>query len=402
MPNTNPDTTATPADADQAGAILEIDLDALGANYNNLRHRAAPAECGAVLKADAYGLGADQVGPKLAALGCHSFFVAHLAEGVALRHILGGEPAIYILNGPLPRTEADFLHHDLLPVLNSPRQLEQWSAAAAIHGQTLGAGLQIDTGMARLGLSPVETAELAANPGRLAGLDLHFIASHLACADEPGHAFNGEQRQAFQQQLTALPPAPGSLANSAGIFLGPDYHYDLVRPGIALYGGNPTPGAANPMGSVVRLAGKIIQIREIDTPQSVGYGATHRVTGRRRIATIPVGYADGYPRALSGRGRAGIAGVSVPVVGRVSMDLITLDVTEAPVDATYPGAMVDLIGGGGPSLDEVAEAAGTIGYEILTALGRRYHRQYLPVPKYPDEEPGARTGPHAGPQEGPR
>ncbi len=382
MPNTSPNTSATPADADQAGAILEIDLDALGANYDNLRHRAAPAECGAVLKADAYGLGAIQVGPKLAAMGCRRFFVAHLAEGVALRKILGVAPAIYVLNGPLPRTEAEFLHYDLLPVLNSPCQLEQWSGAAAARERTLGAGLHIDTGMARLGLTPVEAAELAANPARLAGLDLHFIASHLACADEPGHALNGEQRQAFHHLLTALPAAPGSLANSAGIFLGPDYHYDLVRPGIALYGGNPTPGAPNPMREVVRLAGKIIQIREIDTPQSVGYGATHRVTGQRRIATVPVGYADGYPRALSGRGRAGVAGVSVPVVGRISMDMITLDVTEAPVDAAYPGAMVDLIGGGGPSLDEVAEAAGTIGYEILTSLGRRYHRQYINAPAW--------------------
>jgi alanine racemase len=374
--------------AAQAGAVLEIDLAALAANYQNLSRRAGGAakgaakgaECAAVLKGDAYGLGAAQVGPTLARLGCRSFFVAHVGEGVALREILGPRPAIYILHGPWPDTEDDFLANALIPVLNTPEQIEQWSRKArsgASRTEPLAAALHLDTGMNRLGLSAAEAEALAAAPERLAGITLRFMVSHLACADQPGHAMNSEQRQLFDRLRAALPPAPASLANSSGIFLGPDYHYDLVRPGVALYGVNPTPVAANPMQEVVRLRGKIIQVREIDTPQSVGYGATHRPTGPRRIATVPVGYADGYPRSLSGQGVGCLAGISVPIIGRVSMDLITLDVTEAPPDAAHPGAMVDLIGGGGESIDQVANRAGTIGYEVLTSLGRRYHRHYV-------------------------
>ncbi|MBT7635867.1 MAG: alanine racemase [Rhodospirillaceae bacterium] len=352
----------------QAGAILEIDLAALAANYEILKQRAAPAECAAVVKADAYGLGADRVAPVLAAAGCKTFFVAHMAEGIALRQTLGGHAAIYILNGILPGTEGDFRAHELRPVLNSLEQLEHWTGAAALH---------LDTGMNRLGLSPDDAAALAAAPGWLENIDLRLVVSHLACADEAGHEMNEQQRQLFDRLRATLPARPASLANSSAIFLGPGYHYDLVRPGIALYGGNPTPGAANPMRQVVRLAGKIIQVREIDTPQSVGYGATHRATGPRRIATVPVGYADGYLRSLSGQGMGCLAGVSVPIVGRVSMDLITLDVTDVPMQAARAGAVVDLIGGDGDTVDEVAARAGTIGYEILTSLGRRYHRQYV-------------------------
>ena len=371
--------------AAQAGAVLRIDLDALVANYQELSRRAGLAQCAAVMKADAYGLGAEQVGPALAAAGCAVFFVAHLTEAIALRRILDrrapakmpAQADIYVLHGPMPDTEADFLAHDLIPLLNTPDQLDRWVAKARSLARPLAAALHVDTGMNRLGLAEAEATALAAAPERLAGVDLRFVVSHLACAEQPGHALNEEQRQRFDRLCAALPPAPASLANSSGIFLGSGYHYDLVRPGAALYGVNPTPGQSNPMREVVRLRGKIIQVREIDTPQSVGYGATHRAAGPRRIATVPVGYADGYPRSLSGQGVGCLAGVSVPIVGRVSMDLITLDVTEAPQDATRPGALVDLIGGEGPSLDDVADKAGTIGYEILTALGRRYHRHYV-------------------------
>ncbi len=351
-----------------AGAVLEIDLDALAANYEILKQRAAPAECAAVVKADAYGLGADRVGPVLAAAGCETFFVAHLSEAIALRRALGDQASIYVLNGVLPGTETEFTAHDVRPVLNTLAQLDLWSGPAALH---------IDTGMNRLGLSPEDATALAAAPRRLDAIDLRFIISHLACADEADHAMNPEQQQLFNRLRGAFAPHAASLANSSGIFLGSGYHYDLVRPGVALYGVNPTPGAVNPMRAVVRLKGRIIQVREIDTPQSVGYGATHRATGRRRIATVPVGYADGYLRSLSGQGVGCLAGVSVPIVGRVSMDLITLDVTDAPLDAAQTGMEVDLIGGGGDTVDDVAARAGTIGYEILTSLGQRYHRRYL-------------------------
>ncbi len=359
---------ATSLGIEQAVAILEVDLAALVANYEILKQRAAPAECAAVVKADAYGLGADRVAPVLAAAGCETFFVAHLMEGIALRRVLGGEASIYVLNGILPGTEGDFAAHDLRPVLNTLAQLDICPGAAALH---------LDTGMNRLGLSPDDAAALAAAPGRFENIDLRLIVSHLACADEAGHEMNEQQRQLFDRLRVKLPAKPASLANSSGIFLGPGYHHDLVRPGIALYGGNPTPGTANPMAQVVRLTGRIIQVREIDTPQSVGYGATHRATGPRRIATVPVGYADGYLRSLSGQGMGRLAGISVPIVGRVSMDLITLDVTEVPEEAAQAGALVDLIGGGGDTIDEVAARAGTIGYEILTSLGRRYHRRYV-------------------------
>ncbi len=378
--------------AEQAGAVLEIDLAALAANYQTLRHRAGGAECAAVVKGDAYGLGADQVGPTLARQGCRTFFVAHLGEGIALRQILrrsaGPDPEqikIYVLHGILPGTEEAFLAHGLTPVLSTLEQLDLWAGKSrarttwtgASPGRGLAAALHLDTGMNRLGLSADDATALAAAPARLTGLSLDLLVSHLACAEQPGNAMNPEQRRSFDRLRDALPSAPASLANSSGIFLGAGYHYDLVRPGVALYGVNPTPGQDNPMQEVVRLRGKIIQVREIDSPQSVGYGATHRATGPRRIATVPVGYADGYLRSLSGQGMGCLAGISVPIVGRVSMDLITLDVTEAPQDAVHPGAMVELIGGRGDTIDRVANRAGTIGYEILTSLGRRFHRRYV-------------------------
>ena len=365
------------ATSPQTGAILEIDLAALAANYQILSDGTGAAECAAAVKADAYGLGAERVGPMLARLGCRTYFVAHLGEGVLLRQILGSKPAVYILHGPWLDEEDAFLAHALTPVLNTTEQLERWAGKGRLQGRPLAAALHVDTGMNRLGLTPAEAAALAAAPERLAGIDLRFLVSHLACADQPGHALNLAQRELFDCLRAAFPPCAASLANSSGIFLGAGYHYDLVRPGAALYGVNPTPGQPNPMQEVVRLRARILQVREIDTSQNVGYGATHRAMGPRRIATVPLGYADGYPRSLSGQGMGCLAGVSVPIVGRVSMDLITLDVTGAPPAAAHPGATIDLIGGGSESIDAVAGRAGTIGYEILTSLGRRYDRRYV-------------------------
>jgi alanine racemase len=235
--------------------------------------------------------------------------------------------------------------------------------------------------MSRLGLPEDELETLASEPERLDGIELALVMSHLACADEPGHPLNAEQLARFSAARARLPTAMASFANSSGIFLGAEYHFDLGRPGVALYGINPTPGRPNPMRQVVRLQGKILQVREIDAPRTVGYGATHRAAGPTRVATVAVGYADGYLRSLSNRGSAWLGNQRVPVVGRVSMDLITLDVTGASPDSAHPGAFVDLIGpelSADPELtvDDVAAAAGTIGYEILTALGQRYHRIY--------------------------
>ena len=357
-----------------AGAILTIDLDAVAANWRQLRDRVHPATCAAVVKADGYGLGADRVAQALAAAGCTTFYVALIDEAVALRPFLP-EAEIHVLSGPLPGTEPVFAEHRLVPVLNSLEQMERWAGFLAARGAPLAAGLHLDTGMRRLGLPPDELAVVVADHGRLAAAGVGYLMSHLACADEPEHPLNAEQRQAFADARAALPPLPASFANSPGIFLGADYHGDSVRPGVALYGGNPCAGRPNPMAQVVRLQGRILQVRDVDSLQTVGYGATHRVARKGRIATVAVGYADGYLRSLSNAGSGYVGDRRVPVVGRVSMDLITLDVSNVDEASSRPGALVDIIGPHNP-VDAVAEAAGTISYEILTSLGHRYDRTY--------------------------
>jgi len=358
-----------------SGATLTIDLAALRANWQDLRDRLKGAECAGVVKADAYGLGLEPVAKTLAAAGCRVFFVAHLEEGIALRAALP-KAEIHILNGLLPGSAADFAAHRLLPVLNSLDSIEDWRTFCRRHGAPLPADIHVDTGMSRLGLPPAEVQILAAEPQRLAGLALGYLMSHLACADEPSRLMNHQQLAAFVDIRRRLPAARASLANSAGVFLGPDFHFDLARPGIAVYGGNPVPGGPNPMAQVVRLQGKILQVRGVDTPQTVGYGATHRFAGPARIATVAVGYADGFMRSLGNAGSGFFGDVRAPVVGRVSMDLITLDVTSVPEALCRPGLAVDLIGPHN-DVDAVAAAAGTISYEILTGLGRRYHRRYV-------------------------
>ena len=363
--------------SDHAGAVLTIDLGAVVHNYETLRDRLVGAGCAGVVKTDAYGLGMAEVAPALARAGCDAFFVATLDEGLALRALLA-DPAIAVFNGMLAGSEEVFAEHRLLPVLNDLGQVERWAGLATRHG-LLDAIIHLDTGMCRLGLPPSEAERLAAEPERLAGLNLTLVMSHLACAEERGHPMNREQRATFDRLRAALPAAPASLANSSGVFLGPEFHYDLARPGVAVYGVNPTPDAPNPMAEVVRLQSKIIQVRDVDTPQTVGYGAAHRVARPGRIATVPVGYADGYRRSLSGRAFAAIDGVRIPVVGRISMDLVTLDVSSLRPDQTVPGVTVDLIGGACP-IDEIATLGDTISHEILTCLGQRYRRRYVGAP----------------------
>ena len=360
------------APADRAGGVLEIDLRAVAANWRMLRRRlAAGAQCAAVVKADGYGLGAEKVAAALATAGCATFFVATLDEGLALRRVLRASE-VAVLNGLLPRTEREFLQARLIPVLNDLGQIDAWRKAATARRPAI---LHLDTGMARLGITASELAVLAEEPGRLAGVTLRAVMSHLACADEPRHGKNAQQRRIFRAACRRLPAAPASLAASSGIFLGPDYHFDMVRPGAALYGVNPLPGAPNPMRQAIRLKGKILQVHDVDRGETVGYGAGHRMDRPGRIATVAVGYADGWFRSSSHRGTAAIGGQHVPVVGRISMDLMTLDVTGVAPALLQPGAFVDLIDDTN-TVDVVAERAGTIGYEVLTALGRRYHRVY--------------------------
>jgi alanine racemase len=360
-------------------AILTVDLAAIAANYRRLQRYVAPAECGAVVKADAYGLGAAEVAPALARAGALSFFVAQLAEGVALRRLLPKTASIYVLNGLMDGERQAFEQERLAPALNDLGQIERWSQFCRARGQRLPAVLHIDTGMNRLGLPASELQQLAREPHRLAGIGLELVMSHLACADEPDHPMNRRQLDAFRAARTLVPGVRASFAASSGIFLGRDFHFDLARPGVALYGANPLPGQPNPMTQVVGLKARILQVRDVDRGETVGYGAAHRFTRPRRIATVGVGYADGFLRSSSNRGCAVLGGVPAPIVGRVSMDLITLDVSDAPEALQRPGAMVDLIGEG-RTVDDVAADAGTIAYEILTSLGPRYARRYAGAP----------------------
>ncbi|MBF0391310.1 MAG: alanine racemase, partial [Alphaproteobacteria bacterium] len=348
----------------RAGALLTIDLGAIVANWRGLVSRLAPgAACAAVVKADAYGLGAARVAPALLAAGCRHFFVATLDEGIALRPLLPGAD-LFVLNGPPPGCESDFAANGLIPVLNDRGQVERWPGGPC--------ALHVDTGMNRLGIAVADFARVVEARPNLAPA---LVMSHLACADEDS-PMNEAQRQAFASAAARLPGVPASLAASSGMFLGSGYHFDLVRPGAALYGVNPRPGQPNPMAQVVRLQGKILQLRDVDSPMTVGYGATHRVTRRCRLATVAIGYADGYPRSLSNRGFGVIGEWRVPIVGRVSMDLTIFDITEVPEALAAPGSLVELIGAD-LTVDDVAEAAGTIGYEILTRLGRRHHRVHV-------------------------
>ena len=355
-----------------AGAILTIDLGALQENYRRLKAQLqGAAACAAVVKADGYGLGAAVVASALREVGCRSFFVAHAVEGVALRKALGPQPEIFVLNGIYPGGEDDCARAGLVAVANSAAQLAAWRVAARRSGRTLPVAVQIDTGMSRLGMPPAELDSLA--PDALAGLDLKLVMSHLACADEPDNPANEEQRAAFETLRRKLPPAPASLANSSGVFLGGAYRHDLARPGASLYGVNPTPGKENPMRQVVRLQAKVIQTRELIADMGIGYGHSFRSIAPLRVATIALGYADGWPRRAAAA--AWHDGKKLPFVGRVSMDSIVLDISVLNPDELAAGDLVEVIGDH-QTIDDVAALSGTIGYEILTGLGHRFHRLY--------------------------
>ncbi|CDX25353.1 Alanine racemase, catabolic [Mesorhizobium sp. ORS 3324] len=355
-----------------AGAILTIDLGAIRENYRRLKARLAGVRCAGVLKADGYGLGAAQVASALIKEGCDIFFVALLGEGIALRRALGAGPDIFVLNGLPPGSESEAVAAGLHPVVNSAAQLKAWHESARAAGRKLPAAIQVDSGMSRLGMPPAEVEALTKDA--FDGVDIRLVMSHLACADEPANPANEAQRLAFERLRGMLPKAPASLANSSGIFLGSSYHYDLARPGAALYGINPTPGETNPMLPVVRLQAKVAQTRSVEEGAGIGYGHTYRARGPLRLATISLGYADGWHRRAASA--AWFEGVRLPFVGRVSMDSIILDISALPAGRLGEGNLVELIG---PSqtVDDAAGHAGTIGYEILTSLGARFHRRYV-------------------------
>jgi len=380
----------------RAASILRIDLGALAANYARLAAEPGPGVCcAAAVKGDAYGLGLETVAPVLARAGCRHFFVARLDEAVALRRILP-RVRIYLLDGLLPGSEDELYAHRLVPVLGQIAEIEAWARQARRMETRLPAAIQVDTGMARLGLGPEEIDRLAADgmPGALA---LRLVMSHLAAADAPAAESNDAQRRRFEAARARLPRAPASLANSSGLFLGPAYHFDMVRPGAAIYGVNPTPGRANPMQPVVTLQARLLQIRDLPAGTPVGYHGDFVTARPSRIGTVATGYADGYPRAAAGRARAIVAGREVPVVARISMDMLALDLTDLEPGDLEPGEpafagrtplargqLVDLLGPA-YTVDDLATAAGTIGYEILTGLGRRHHRSYRHAESLPAE-----------------
>ncbi len=366
--------------SDLAGAILTVDLDAIQENWKRLAAKAAPAECGAAVKGNAYGLGVEQVGKALWAAGCRTFFVARPMEGGELRGFLPREAVIYVLDGLFPGQAEFYAREDLRPALIAIDEAREWAAFGTAYGRNLPCAIHVDTGINRLGFSIAAFEALLTNNELMARLDLTLLMSHLACADEPSHPLNGRQKAAFDQLRLRLPGIPASLANSSGIFLGSGYTHDLVRPGIALYGGNPVAPAANPMLPVAHLEGTVLQVREIQAGESVGYGATWRATRQTRIAVLGAGYKDGVLRSMSSRATHGPAQVSIdgrrcPVIGRVSMDMMAVDVTAVPVDRCQRGTRAELIGRN-IAIDETAEWAGTISYELLTRLGQRFTRLY--------------------------
>lgn len=362
----------TAPDEAEAGAILTVDLAAVRANYRLLAGLAAPAECAAVVKADAYGLGAAQVVPALAAEGCRSFFTAHWHEARALPP---SARTIYVLNGVMPGAEAAAAEGGrIMPVLNSLAQAEAWSAQGAARGKALPAALHLDTGLSRLGLSAAEVEGLLAAPSVLRWLDLRLLVSHLASAEEPENPTNARQLAAFWALRQRFPGISASFANSSAFFLGADYLFDNARAGAALYGINPLPGRPNPMRQAVRLQARIVQLRDLAMGDAVGYGGAFVAERPMRAATVGLGYGDGWPR--SARTAAFLDGARLPILGRVSMDTMVLDLSALPGGRAHPGLLVDFLCPE-QTPDDVAAAAGTIGYEILTGLGRRPQRRFV-------------------------
>jgi len=370
---------STPLADPETGGTLTIDLDAIEANWRALVRQLLGVECGAVVKSNAYGLGLEPVTAKLAKAGCKTFFVADIAEARRVR-ARTREAAIYVLNGFVPEAASAFVELDAQPVINSTTELAEWDAFVAAQSWRGGAAIHVDTGMNRLGISADEAAALAPRL-QTEHHGITLVMSHLACAETPDHALNAGQIRLFRELRILYHGVPASLANSSGIFLGDSAHFDMARPGAALYGINPTPGRANPMRNVIELTGRILQIRKVPAGETVGYGATWTARRPSRLAVVSLGYADGLLRAGSGiDGRPG--GVAVigerrcPIAGRISMDLTCVDVTDLPEGSVHRGEVATFVGKQIP-VDEVALTAGTIAYEILTRLGPRCHLVYL-------------------------
>jgi len=388
-PKSIPESSLLSPEANQAAAlstatgVLTVDLDAIIANWRKLEKTAMPAECAGVIKANAYGCGAGPVATALASAGCKSFFVATLDEARAVRAALPSTAApttaLYVLDGFFQNSGDAYAKIDARPVIGDLNELAEWDVFCRRSGWAGGAAIHIDTGMNRLGLTITEAQGIV--PRINAGdHGVTLVMSHLACAETLNHPLNGKQLAAFREIASHYSGVPASLSNSSGVYLGAQFQFDMVRPGAALYGINPTPEADNPMQPVVELKARIVQIRHVERGEGVGYGGTWTARRPTRLAIVSAGYADGYFRAASANdGTRGaevvVAGKRCPIAGRVSMDLIAVDVTDLPNNAVRRGHLVTLIGEG-ITVDELAHHFGTIGYEVLTSLGRRFERVY--------------------------
>jgi alanine racemase len=375
--------TAHPYPNDLYGGRLTIDPDAIAANWAYLKGKLNGAtECAAAIKADAYGTGQEAAGKALFEAGCRTFFVAVPTEALALRKTLP-DAVIYALDGLFPGSAEHYIAHNIRPVLGSLAELEEWAAVCKAAGKSLDAAVHVDTGIHRLGLSPDEFAASMRNKGLLGPFTPSLIMSHLACGSTPAHAMNQRQLDQFHDVTDPFAAIPRSLANSAGVLMGPDYHFDMVRPGIALYGGQAIENEPNPMKPVAKVEARIMIVRDVPEGDTIGYGA--RQTARRPLknAVVAAGYADGLLRRASssdaGPGGFGIiGGHRAPILGRISMDMITLDVTDVPEHLLVRGAYVEMLGPNVAAAD-LAAYAETIDYEYLTSLGRRFERVYGPL-----------------------
>jgi alanine racemase len=363
--------------------ILTIDLTAIAANWTLLAERMAPGVAvGAVIKANAYGLGAARVGRELYSAGAREFFFATKQEALAFKSEELTGIRCYVLGGAAAGDEAEFIEQNLIPVLFSFAAVMRWSAVCMQKGVAAASVIKLNTGMTRLGLDCSQFAELCANGALFKSINPQLLMSHLACADEPAHALNGVQLDAFKRALALvkfqLPELRYSLANSSGIFLGDDWHFDLVRPGAALYGINPTPASQNPMRNVVRLALPILQIRVLEEDATIGYGAAAAMPKGSRLAVVAGGYADGLQRTLGLAPEGILRGHKVQVVGRVSMDSMIFDISHIPVADIGPDDYIEVINDE-LSIDYLMKKNQTLGYEVLTSLGARFVRRYLEV-----------------------
>ena len=377
--------TSAPAIVTGYGPRLTVDLGAIQRNWQALDKVSAGALTGAAVKADGYGLGAVPVAKALYVAGTRFFFVATPDEGLALRPALP-EAHIFVLNGLFPGAAPLYVGERLMPVLNSLPMLEEWLVACLGRNEALPAALHFDTGMNRLGFRLNETS-IVKRMIEDVGYAPQMIMSHLACADQPQHEKNRTQLALFSSVINQFPGIPASLANSAATMTSREMHFQMVRPGIALYGGRAVNGRKNPMVPAVTLEAPVIQIRECKTGESVGYGASYILPRDTRLAIIALGYADGFIRAASSTnqhagGRVHLRGTLCPLIGRVSMDMFAIDITDLGNDIPIPGEMVEVLGPN-VSVDDQAAPAGTIGYEILTSLKGRYPRTYVSAAEQP-------------------